>query len=97
MQAKGSSSTGAGRSDTCQGVHAMPEWEYRKCRIETSSGHSVFTSTKISEDYVATLNRFGKDGWELVAAVVLNGMDGRSDAVEFVLKRPLAEDAYEAG
>jgi hypothetical protein len=43
---------------------------------------------KAGSNYISELNEFGMDGWELVSIIHLSEYQGRTGALEFVLKRP---------
>jgi hypothetical protein len=66
----------------------MTRWEYRTHRVETKGG--VARKVRATEDYLAVLSNLGREGWELVAAMTLSENEGRTNAIEFILKRPVA-------
>jgi len=58
----------------------MMTWEYQLKPV-------TFTDL---EDCVASLNRLGRDGWELVA-IQANGLDNSGSWPIAIFKRPLAD------
>jgi hypothetical protein len=68
-------------------VSAM-KWEYRQFEVKTAD----FSAWKshIPESALLDLNRLASEGWELVSAVPLARVGGRTDFVSFILRREMA-------
>jgi hypothetical protein len=67
------------------------QWEYRTESFGATSGYWPFAAGgDVGEDEItATLNRLGRDGWELVSAFDTNDVRGQTRVVVCILKRPL--------
>ena len=64
------------------------KWEYRQFEVKTAD----FSAWKshIPESALLDLNRLASEGWELVSAVPLARVGGRTDFVSFILRREMA-------
>lgn len=60
-------------------------WEYATVEFVAAG----FEAAQLNEDYRATMNRYGADGWELVTAVSYVSPTAQSDAVILFFKRAL--------
>ncbi len=61
------------------------KWEYRQYEVKTADFWAW--QGNIPESVIIDLNRLGDEGWELVAAVPLSRVGGRTDFVSFLLRR----------
>jgi hypothetical protein len=59
-------------------------WEYKVITLKHGGGGLQFSFTPDDEESIATLNREGANGWELVNAVCVNP----GQPVMLYLKRP---------
>jgi hypothetical protein len=67
-------------------------WEYRTVSFGASSGYWPFAAGgDVEENEIcASLNRLGRDGWELVSTLDTNDVRGQTRMVVCILKRPIA-------
>jgi len=64
------------------------KWEYRQ--FEVKSADFWAWQGNIPESAIMDLNRLAGEGWELVTAVPLARVGGRTDYVSFILRREMA-------
>ena len=60
----------------------MTRWEYTVINIRSEN-------YRLDPACAAELNRYGKDGWELVGLTSVNFKTGATDNIAMVFKRPL--------
>ena len=67
-------------------------WEYRTASFSASSGYWPFAAGGDVEEneITATLNRLGREGWELVSTLDTNDVRGQTRMVVCILKRPIS-------
>ncbi len=61
------------------------KWAYRQYEIKSADFWAW--QAKIPESAMIDLNRLGDEGWELVTAVPVARVGGRTDFVSFFLRR----------
>lgn len=66
-------------------MYTCMRWEYRQ--YEVKSADSWTGAGRIPETALIELNRLADDGWEVVTAVPLARVGGRTDFVSFILRR----------
>ena len=64
----------------------MANWEYKRVSLRTKGG--ILRSIGFHDDLAEQCNVAGREGWELVSAVPLNDIRGRTEAVSLIFKRP---------
>jgi hypothetical protein len=66
-------------------------WEYRTVSFGASSGFWPLAAGGDVEgdEITTTLNRLGREGWELVSAFDTNDVRGQTRTVLCILKRPV--------
>jgi hypothetical protein len=64
----------------------MPAWEYKQVSIRTRGG--IVRQVSYRLDIEEQCNAAGREGWELVAAVPLTEIRGRTNLVSLIFKRP---------
>ena len=63
----------------------MATWEYKSISLRTKGG--VLRSMNFRDDLAEQCNSAGREGWELVSAVPLDDIRGRTDTVCLMFKR----------
>jgi hypothetical protein len=61
-------------------------WEYKQISLKIKGG--LFRDVGFKDDLVERCNEAGREGWELVSALPLTILRGRTGAVELIFKRP---------
>jgi len=64
----------------------MSTWEYKQVSIRTKGG--VLRQMRYRIDITEECNTAGREGWELVSAVPLTEIRGRTSVVSLIFKRP---------
>jgi hypothetical protein len=73
----------------------MAKWEYQVLRTGIQLHFKELWTTKIKGNRTGwdLVQEMGRDGWELVSAFPVESAESGTNAVGWVFKRPLPEDA----